>query len=347
MHLLDGFHWGGAQRVALDLIRYSVDRGFAVTVLGRDGPMRAAFDDLHGVSVVSLPEASRSGVLGQIAAVRAAVRARRPALLHAHQRREALIANMVARPLRIPTVEHAHTVLPSLGFARLSFRSDRVLAVSEGVRAMVDRAGAGDRVRLVGNTASRVDVSPSRGWTQPGRDEPLRLLGIGRLEPQKDPLRFVRVAAAIADQRPVQAMWLGNGPLRQTAVDAAVAAGVSVAFPGQSDAVVSALDDAHALVMTSRWEGLPLVLLESFARRRPVYATHACDGDGALADGRAVSIPDDASDQEFARTILHDLDRFDMEDRLERAAAYAAAQTPDVVFGRVLAAYRALGVDAA
>lgn len=339
LHVLDEFSWGGAQRVALDLVRYAAARGIECTVTGRDGPVRAAFDATPGVTAVPMTGAS---VLAQVRQLRAVTRSTSATILHAHQRREALVANIVGRTAGVPTVEHAHTVLPSLRMRALSFRSDRIFAVSEGVRAMVAEAGAGHRVVLVGNTASRVTTSAPLPWRPPGPTEPLRLVGVGRLVQQKDPIRFVRVIAAVARRRPVDAVWLGSGPLERAAAATAAALDAPVRFIGQSEDVVAALDRAHGLLMTSAWEGLPLVILEAFARRRPVFATMACGGDGVLAAGRACVVPDDTDTATFAASIIGSIDGSDMLQQLERAAAYAQAQSPDRVFGRVLAEYAQL-----
>lgn len=345
LHILDTFEHGGAQRVALDLIRYSAPPLVGVVVVGRRGPLATEFRSVPGVVVV---EHDAGSFLQELAQISAVIKHTAPDVVHAHQRREGLLANIAAKRFRLPVVEHAHTYLPSARGRRLSFRSDRIFAVSTGVESMLTGRFrvAPARVRMIGNTASRVSATPTTPWVAP-QNRTVCIIGIGRLEEQKDPLRFVRVAAALHRIRPTTATWFGNGPLLNAARLEAARLDAPVTFVDHSDRITDEIDRSDAVVMTSGWEGMPLVVLETFARQRPLIATYAVGGDGALADGRARVIADDASDVVFAEAIHATLSSDATSDMLRAAAQFAEAQTPARVFEPVIAAYRELTRGAA
>lgn len=343
MHVVDSMGNGGAQQVVVDLANWlAVDNGADVSVFGAGGPAAARL-----ASSVRFIEHDAGGFAGQTARLLRAAREVRPDVLHAHQRREALQALVVGRLLGIPVVEHAHTRLPSVRPRVLSFRSRVVFAVGPTVAEMVvDDAGRpAERVVVVGNVPAQRAGAPDPVPNEVA--SPLRLLAVGRMVEQKDPLRFVRVVAELARRRAVEATWAGDGELRDAARASASERGAPVAFVGQVDDVPARLDAAHFLLMTSRWEGTPLAVLEAFDRRRPVVAT-ASAANGLLADGRGYDVPDDATDAEFAAVIAQAAD-----DAAARAVVVETAKrwvdteaSPERVFGPVLQAYRRLAGSA-
>lgn len=338
LHVLDSLHPGGAQNVAIDLASWLVGKGGDVTIAAPDGPLADRLPS--GVAFEPLP--TGPAAVGGLAR---AVLARRPRILHAHQRRQALEAAMIGRVLGVPVVEHAHTVLPQTRLRALSFRSAVVFSVGEGVsRMVIERFGRdAGRVLTIGNVpAHRSGPAPVARHAAHRDGAPLRLLGIGRLVEQKDPERFVRVVAAVARHRAVTARWLGDGPLLEPARAIARRLDSPVEFPGTSDDVVAELDASDALLMTSRWEGNPLVALEALLRRRPVFSTAASGVE--LPDGAAaiLTAPNASDDDAFAAVILSAfasgpvLDGF-----VERAHRHVADDlVPDRVYAPVLREYR-------
>ncbi|MCC6305018.1 MAG: glycosyltransferase [Rhodobacteraceae bacterium] len=107
---------------------------------------------------------------------------------------------------------------------------------------------------------------------------PLRLLCIGRLAEQKGQLVLLAaVARLLADHPAARLVLAGDGPMRG-AIEAAIAArglGARVTITGWIDEerVREELAAAHALVLPSFAEGLPVVIMEAMAAGRPVVAT--------------------------------------------------------------------------
>ena len=118
-----------------------------------------------------------------------------------------------------------------------------------------------------------------------------RLLAIGRLCEQKGQLLLVEALARLrAEGVAVEVQLIGDGELRP-ALDAAIRRGQldgSVHLRGWADtaAIVQALDESCALVLPSFAEGLPVVIMEAFARARPVLATYVAGIPELVVPGR-------------------------------------------------------------
>jgi glycosyltransferase involved in cell wall biosynthesis len=105
-----------------------------------------------------------------------------------------------------------------------------------------------------------------------------RLVCVGRLVPLKGQLLLVEAAARLAaDGVPFELVLAGDGPARSAVEDLVRRTGLAgrVRLAGWLGApqIREAILDARALVLPSFAEGLPVVLMEAFALRRPVVAT--------------------------------------------------------------------------
>lgn len=107
---------------------------------------------------------------------------------------------------------------------------------------------------------------------------PLRLVAVGRMAEQKGHPVLIDALARVAQRGvAVETVLVGDGPMRPDLERAIARHGLegSVRLAGwlDEDGVRAELDDAHALVLPSFAEGLPVVLMEAMAAARPVIAT--------------------------------------------------------------------------
>jgi glycosyltransferase involved in cell wall biosynthesis len=99
---------------------------------------------------------------------------------------------------------------------------------------------------------------------------------VGRLEPQKGLGWLLGTAPQWLTRLPeCDLLLVGEGPLRESLEAAAQAAGIAdrVHLVGWRPDVAEILAAADLLVLPSRWEGMPNVVLEAMASRRPVVAS--------------------------------------------------------------------------
>jgi glycosyltransferase involved in cell wall biosynthesis len=128
------------------------------------------------------------------------------------------------------------------------------------------------------NLISEVDIpaqAPNHEWKPP-----VRLLTVGRIEPEKNPLLLVDVLARLEHERPGRfvATWAGTGrlvgPMRERAEQLGVSD--SLELPGFVPLGPQLLDRyraADAFVHVSWTEGVPGVIIEALACGLPTVAT--------------------------------------------------------------------------
>jgi glycosyltransferase involved in cell wall biosynthesis len=110
----------------------------------------------------------------------------------------------------------------------------------------------------------------------------------GRLEEQKGQDVLLDALAEVRHRGlDYHAVFAGEGELRDAFATRAQRLGLSnrVRFVGQVEELGPLLLAADAVVMPSRWEGLPLTLLEALARARPVIASAVGGIPEVIGDG--------------------------------------------------------------
>jgi glycosyltransferase involved in cell wall biosynthesis len=262
-HVVEALGTGGVTSVILDLALAQISSGHDVRVFQLamgDWTDRAAD---RGIPVETGLAKLCKGVV-----------AKRPDVLHCHQRRCGLVA--VALGQRGRTVEHVHNVFSDQKY--LSFRGRRVVAVSESVGKHLETfyPRIKKKLAVVRNSA---DVEAELGG---GPSHPRSIIAVGRLEEQKNPLYFLEIVSEMAKLEPeLCALWVGDGSLRSSFLDQRSRLGLSEVVEwipelSRGDVLVR-LAHASLAVIASRWEGFPIVGIESLAVGVPVATTECGD----------------------------------------------------------------------
>lgn len=340
---------GGTERVVWELATRLPRARFDVSVWlstapGVDELARAL--EAREVAVERVAEVDSRWDWGGMAATWRRLRRARPRLLHVHHvwpaadRYLASLAAFAGVPHLVVT-EHITGTSHSAEQVALKRhelgRADAVTAVCGAVAETLvrDYGIARERVRVVPNGAEPPDEesewAPARALRERLGAGPLRPLWVcaARLEEQKGHDVLLEALAAIQARGLEFVMALAGDGSRRAALEAR-AAGLGVAarlrFLGQLDEVGPLLTAADAVVLPSRWEGLPLSLLEAMVRGRPVVATAVGGVPEVMTDGvhgRLVP-PDDAVALADALEAFHR--RPDAAQRLGREGARHARE---------------------
>jgi len=167
-------------------------------------------------------------------------------------------------------------------------------------------------VDAIGIPSSKVAVIlsgvPERFLTLPRQEHhgPIRVLFVGSLSVEKDPIAAVTAFGIAADEADLQLTIVGDGPLVE-ATEAAVAArdlGEHVEFVGSVADIEPHLVWADALLLTSTTEGLPGVLIEAAAAGLPAVAYDVGAVDEVIEDGSSGIVVRDRTVESAARALI-------------------------------------------
>jgi glycosyltransferase involved in cell wall biosynthesis len=115
-------------------------------------------------------------------------------------------------------------------------------------------------------------------WFEPG--QPPVLVAVGRLENQKDYPTMLRAFAQVRRGEAVRLLILGEGrerPMLEALVEE-LGLGQDVSLPGFVTNPYAYLARASLFVLSSRWEGLPTVLIEALCCGTPVVSMDCPSG---------------------------------------------------------------------
>ena len=127
---------------------------------------------------------------------------------------------------------------------------------------------------------------------------------IGRLEYQKDPLLFLDTMACLPDY---SATMVGDGSLasivKQEIADRGLGKRVHMVGELPHRETLSILATMSAIVLTSRWEGLPVLALESMGMGVPIISMHVSGLAEIIQDGVNGILVDRRSGEDLAEKV--------------------------------------------
>jgi glycosyltransferase involved in cell wall biosynthesis len=315
LHVITAFAAGAGGNTLLSATGMDPDR-YEVWIAGADGGPLWERAERAGVRTVRFPrlrrEASPVDDLSVLFDLVTVIRRERFSIVHAHSAKGGFLGRLAAwltgTPVIVYSLHGSDPWWPSRGSRRgadlgdlmswprrrLFLLMERALRpVTDGFIAVAPTV-ARDAVEVGLARPGSVDVAPSAVDLEGiphDRDPSVRaelgiparapLVGsVGRLDPQKAPLDFVRMAAAVRGPHPeARFLMVGDGELAGAAAQEARRLGVDVLFTGfRPDAprIASAVD---VFVVSSLYEGVGRSVTEALASGRPVVATNV-DGVG-------------------------------------------------------------------
>ena len=245
-----------------------------------------------------------------------------PDLVQTHGHKPNVLGFLAHRRFGLPWVAFYHGRTTTDSRVRLYHRLNRhvmscapqIVAVADGVQSHLRKRDRG-RVRVIENavvnrTARMVSRNEDRHRL--GLQSYERAVGfIGRLSDEKGPDLFLEAFAILRSELPeARAFIVGDGPLRMALGRTVARSGLedSVRFCGfveEMDAVYSALD---IVVISSRSEVFPNVLLEAVSAGVPVVAARVGGIPNIVAGLESVTLVDAADARGLASSIKSALD---------------------------------------
>lgn len=298
---------GGAERAMLNLAHGFMNRDYDVDlVLARaEGPY---LNDIH--KAIRLVDLKASRVMLSLPALVRYLRSEQPQALISvldYANVVALWARRLAN-ISVPVLVNDQNTI-SLSARNSTRRRERMLPYlikrfypwadyvvgnSQGVADDLSKVTGlpRDRIKMLYNPIvtpelkDKVQVPLNHPWFEPG--QPPVLLAVGRLTSQKDFPTLIHALFQVRKTMPARLLILGEGPDRPALEALINQLGLKndVSMPGFVENPYSYMNHSTLYVLSSRWEGLPTVLIEALFCGLPVIATDCPSGPREiLADG--------------------------------------------------------------
>lgn len=300
--LVTGLNYGGAESQLKELAVQLKVRGHDVVVVTMIPPL--AFVEVleeAGISVKTL--GMKRGIPDPRAIFRLAliIRDFRPHVLHSHMVHANLLARVVRMVSKIPLlVCTAHSIIEGSFWRELAYRLTDSLC---DLTTHVSMAGLQRYIQVKAVSKKKIQFIPNGVDTHRFRfDEEARInlrrelgvtnefmwLAVGRIEMAKDYPTMIHAFSRLIKVRPDARLFIaGQGNLTTNIKQLVVEMGLErvVNFLGIRNDIPELMNAADAYVMSSEWEGLPLVLLEAAAIGLPIVATDVGGNREVVLDG--------------------------------------------------------------
>ncbi len=366
---------GGTRRHLVDVARGQHRAGLQVSVIAstlRDPGFPADLDRLEeeGIHVTRIPMVREIRPLTDFKHLRQIARVlkeRNPDVVHTHSSKAGVIGRRASMSTGVGVRVHTpHTFAFLFGalFGRgkralirsiergLSKSTHRIVAVSESEAQTMERSGVVPEgiVRVVPNglDPKRIEGAAPLDVTQFGLDPSRPIAAVIGLVYSAKGQDLALDALAREDLKGLQLLFVGPGDT-SALEERASALGLTrrVAFTGARDDVPAVLASVDWLLLPSRWEGMPYVVLEAMAASLTVVATPVDGAADLVVDDvtgfLAESISAEAIGDALYRALMAGKSRRDVLGQAGRARLQGAYTIDSMVAGLSSVYEEALG----
>lgn len=328
-HLITLAEFGGAQKLVYTLARNQATQGHQVTVVSSiRGELWDWIENYKGINTIKIPslvrEISPLKDLMTLSQLYQLFCRHRPEVVHCHSSKAGILGRLAARlagvPVKVFTVHGWSFYAPENQLLRKFYVWLEKLAARWG-DALIFVSEADSRAASAEGIASKINLTIHNGLplrTKQDKRQSRRLLNlpehrliigtVGRLSTVKNPLYVLEVLAVLAADTDFLFIWVGDGPMAEAALRKAEELGIGehCRFVGYQEDPAPWLAAMDIFVLFSRFEGLPLVIIEAMQQGVPVVA-HDVGGIGEMISNGINGFLVQPGDQAAAVTRLREI----------------------------------------
>lgn len=321
--------WAGAQRIVYEICK-GIKENFSSEIevevaMGGDGPLFKLLEEI-GVKTHKMEYLRRPiNPVSDIKAYRTLKKLIKEGgydVVHCHSSKAGLIGRLAAESSNIKniiyTVHGWWGVTQYKGLKKkfilfverfMAKRTSKLVFVCNKDKeyAKSNRIGEDTQYEVIVNQITVPKFTKGKLRAMLNLSDSTKIVGnVARLSPQKNPMRFVEVAAQVLKNRnDTVFVWIGDGELMDQASMHSRQLGIAdnIKFVGFHQNGAELMADFNCLLMTSDDEGLPITVLEALAQGIPVVSTDV-GGIGELLESRLRIIPlEDFVEMKLASTL--------------------------------------------
>lgn len=364
-HILSGDTWGGAEAVTLNLLRIlNETKEFEVHVIVLNRGRLHELLEEESIRFALLDE-KQNNAFQLIFKLRRHLKTNRYDIVHTHGYKANILASGAVKLMtgsKLVRTEHGiagkagknwkMTLLAAIDWVSAVLFNDKIIAVSKQIQREKYPGAGRSKTVVVHNGIDAIHTDPDisladvkKEW---GIDEDAKLVGvIGRLAPIKGVDTFLEIARMVSkEDDSIRFVVIGDGPMRKELEIQAHSLGLDgkVVFAGFRNPVSPCLAALDLMAITSRHEGIPIVLLEAFSLGIPVVAFDVGGIPEVIIDGECGVLVPRGDSKTFAREILAllaDPSRY-AKMRLGGFQRVSSEFSAGVMAGKTMSVYRSL-----
>lgn len=305
MHLLQSSVFSGAENVVCQIMKmFSDNEDIEMIYVSTDGPVRTNIES-QGYTYVGLDKISYKQV-------RKIINHYHPDIIHAHDITASILAALCSIGTNIRIISHVHVNnddmtrfnMKTLLYYLSSFKYKHIFWVSKSCyESYFYRKRLKFKSEVLCNVMDKDDIinKAKEHELNPIYD----ILYVGRIVYQKNPERLMSILKKILDVKPdCKIGVVGAGDMFDQTINYAKDLGIDnhIDFLGYQSNPLKYLYRSKVMIMTSRYEGLPMTVLEALALGIPIVSTPVDGLKEVIENGKEGFLSND--DNELVEKIL-------------------------------------------
>lgn len=341
LHLLQSGHFSGAENVVCQIIGMMKDEpDMEMVYCSSDGQIREALDE-RDIRFAPLSNFS-------INEIKQVIEKEKPDIIHAHDMRASLYAAIACG--NIPLVSHIHNnafdsrgiSVKSIAYIFAAWKAKSIFWVSQSAFDGYAFHKLFKKKSSVLYNIIDIDALYEK-MSLDEKEYDYDVIYLGRLTFPKNPQRLMNVFRLVKEKKPdIKIGVIGTGDMEDETIGLAQEYDLldNVEFLGFQSNPLKMLYDSKVMVMTSRWEGTPMCVLEAMALGVPIVSTPVDGLKDLIKNGENGYLSDD--DEVLADKICEIVNSRETHDAMGKLSKEISAETQNkqIYKEKIMSQYR-------
>lgn len=329
LHLLNTNRFSGAENVVCQIIEmFKSEPEYEMVYCSKDGEIRNVLADKN-ISYIAISELT-------VKEVKRVIREVNPDVIHAHDMKASFIASRACGKREL--ICHIHNnafdsrgiSLKSIAFLAAARKAKRIFWVSKSsFDGYCFKKLLKKKSEILFNILD-VDKLYDKANADKKKYD-YDVVYIGRLTYPKNPQRLIHVLRKIVDiKSDIKIAIIGTGSLESEIKDLSNSMNLenNVSFLGFCANPLKILQDSKVMIMTSRWEGVPMCALESMALGVPIVSTPVDGMKDLIENGVNGFLSDD--NEIIAQNVVRLIQDSELQQTFSQANVLKAREINDI-----------------
>jgi glycosyltransferase involved in cell wall biosynthesis len=328
LHLLNTSTFSGAENVVCQIINMFKNDDIEMAYCSLNGKIK---DTLKEKDIQFIPVEKMN-----VFQIKRIIYQYKPDIIHAHDVKTSVIASMCHGKIKLLSTIHSNDIrmrninVKSLSSLLIIKESSHIFWVSKTCfNQFVFSRLAKQKSSILYNVVDIEEIQ--RRVVLDTAKYNFNIVYIGRITYQKNPQRLIEIMRIVTDKLPsIKIGVIGTGELEKQTKLLVKQYGIegNVTFLGYKNNPLKILNDAGVMILTSRWEGTPMVALEALSVGVPIISTPTDGMCEVIRDGFNGYLCDD--NMNFAKFIIDVLSNKKLRDKLSQGAISTAKKINNI-----------------